>query len=196
MTFNWFTSLALNSINTWTHIEEWFHKYFYNGETELKLSDLTSVRQKYTEIIAEYIKRFRDTRNKWYSLMVRERDLADLAVAGLSSYLREKLEGQDFADVNQVLQSAVAHENRSRDSWSHGRLREGSRDRERGVVAAMDENLSSDDDVEVCMVEWVDAPKGKPMACSFLKPGPGKRDEMKFVFDVSKCDKLFWCVAA
>jgi hypothetical protein len=48
--------------------------------------------------------------------MVRERDLADLAVAGLSSYLREKLEGQDFADVNQVLQSAVAHENRSRDS--------------------------------------------------------------------------------
>jgi hypothetical protein len=29
------------------------------------------------------------------------------------------------------------------------------------------------------------------MACSFLKPGPRKKDEMKFMFDVSKCDKLF-----
>jgi hypothetical protein len=92
-TFNWFTSLALNSINTWAQLEERFHEYFYNGETELKLSDLTSVRQKYTETVSEYIKMFRETRNKCYSLTVRERDLADLAVAGLSSYLREKLEG-------------------------------------------------------------------------------------------------------
>lgn len=29
------------------------------------------------------------------------------------------------------------------------------------------------------------------MACSFLKPDPGKKDEMKFMIDVSKCDKLF-----
>jgi hypothetical protein len=41
-TFNWFTSLALDSINTWAQLEERFHEYFYNGETELKLSDLTS----------------------------------------------------------------------------------------------------------------------------------------------------------
>jgi hypothetical protein len=76
---------------------------FYNGETELKLSDLTSVRQKYTETVSEYIKRFRETRNKCYSLTIRERDLADLAVACLSTYLREKLEGQEFTDVNQVM---------------------------------------------------------------------------------------------
>ena len=42
--FNWFTSLAPNnSINTWVELEEKFHEYFYNGETELKLSNLTSV---------------------------------------------------------------------------------------------------------------------------------------------------------
>jgi hypothetical protein len=51
----------------------------------------------------EYIKRFRETRNKCYSLTVRERDLADLALVGLSSYLREKLERHKFNDVNQVL---------------------------------------------------------------------------------------------
>jgi hypothetical protein len=102
-TFSWFTSLAPNSINTWAGLEEKFHEYFYNGETELKLSDLTSVRQKYTETVPAYIKRYRETQNKCYSLMVRERDLTDLAFVGLSSYLREKLEGQEFLDVSQVL---------------------------------------------------------------------------------------------
>jgi hypothetical protein len=62
--FNWFTSLAPNSVSTWASLEERFHEYFYNGETELKLSDLTAVRQKYAETVTEYIKRFRETRNK------------------------------------------------------------------------------------------------------------------------------------
>jgi hypothetical protein len=84
--FNWFTALALNSISTWASQEEKFHEY-YNGETELKLFDLTSVRQKYTKTVTKYIKRFRETRNKCYSLIIRERDLADLALAGLLSYL-------------------------------------------------------------------------------------------------------------
>jgi hypothetical protein len=34
------------------------------------------------------------------------------------------MEGQDFADVNQVLQQAVVHENRARDHRSHGRFKE------------------------------------------------------------------------
>jgi hypothetical protein len=42
--FNWFTSLAPNSINTWPCLEKKFHNYFYNGLVELRLSDLTSVR--------------------------------------------------------------------------------------------------------------------------------------------------------
>jgi hypothetical protein len=45
-------------------------------------------------------------------------------------------------------------------------------------------------DTEVCITEWVDMPKGKPMTCLFLKLSSGKREEMKFTFDVSKCDKL------
>jgi hypothetical protein len=40
---------------------------------------------------------------------VREKDIADLALAGLSLYLREKMEGQEFADMNQVLQCDVVH---------------------------------------------------------------------------------------
>jgi hypothetical protein len=58
--FNWFTSLPLNSIDFWASLEQKFHDYFYNGEVELKLSDLTSLRQKYTETVSDYLKRFRE----------------------------------------------------------------------------------------------------------------------------------------
>jgi hypothetical protein len=49
----------------------------------------------------------------------------------------------------------------------------------------------SDDDVDECVAEWVDASRVKSLAFSFLKPSPERRDEMKFTFDVMKCDKLF-----
>jgi hypothetical protein len=54
--FSSFTSLAPNSIDTWALLEHKFHKYFYNGEVELKLSDLTAVKWKYGESISEYLK--------------------------------------------------------------------------------------------------------------------------------------------
>jgi hypothetical protein len=41
------------------------------------------------------------------------------------------------------------------------------------------------------VAKWVDTPKGKPVAYSFLKLGPMQREEMKFMFGVSKCNKLF-----
>jgi hypothetical protein len=44
-----------------------------------------------------------------------ERDLADLAFAGLASYLREKMEGQELLDINQVMQKVLAYENQAKD---------------------------------------------------------------------------------
>jgi hypothetical protein len=43
-TFNWFTSLPLNSIDSWVSLEQKFHDYFYNREVELRLYDLISLR--------------------------------------------------------------------------------------------------------------------------------------------------------
>jgi hypothetical protein len=71
--FNWFTSLAPNSITTWACLEQKFHDYFYYGDTELRLSHLTMVSQKYNETVSEYIRRFRETRNKCYSLTLGEK---------------------------------------------------------------------------------------------------------------------------
>jgi hypothetical protein len=58
-------------------------------------------------------------RNRCYNLTIGEKDLADWAFAGLSSYLREKLEGQEFLDVNQVLQRVTVHENRAKDQKAY-----------------------------------------------------------------------------
>jgi hypothetical protein len=56
--FNWFTSLPPNLIESWVSLEQKFHDYFYNGEVELRLFDLTSLRQKYTENIFDYLRQF------------------------------------------------------------------------------------------------------------------------------------------
>ena len=44
------------------------------------------------------------------------KDLAELALNGLRSRIKEKLEGYEFLTINQVLQRALAQESRSKES--------------------------------------------------------------------------------
>jgi hypothetical protein len=108
--FNWFTSLPSNSIDSWVSLEQKFHDYFYDGEVELRLSDLTYLRQKYTKTISDYLRWFREVRNRCYNLTIAEKDLVDLAFEGLTPYLRDKMEGQEFFDTKQLLQHALPYE--------------------------------------------------------------------------------------
>jgi hypothetical protein len=62
-----------------------------------------SLRLKYTKIILDYLRRFRKVRNRCYNLIIAEKNLADLAFAGLTPYLRDKLDGHEFSDTNQLL---------------------------------------------------------------------------------------------
>jgi hypothetical protein len=85
----------------------------------------------------------------------------------------------------------VVQENRVKDGKSHGRFRDsGTRDEKHGVNF-VDEDSASDSDAEVCVAEWVDTPKCKPISCSFLKPNANKKEEMQYTFDVTKCDWMF-----
>ena len=61
--FTWFIAFPPNSVFTFADLEQKFHEYFFIGETELRLSHLSSVKQKIYEGVSEYIRRFRDTRN-------------------------------------------------------------------------------------------------------------------------------------
>jgi hypothetical protein len=61
--FSWFSSLSPNSVDSWEQLEHKFHIHFYSLENELKLLDLTLVRQGRDESVSDYIRRFRDTKN-------------------------------------------------------------------------------------------------------------------------------------
>ena len=89
--FSWFLSLAPNSIRSWDELEQKFHDHFYSGDNETKLMDLTSVRQGRDESIQEYLKKFKDIKNRCFNLSLSEKDLVDLALAGLRSNYRAKL---------------------------------------------------------------------------------------------------------
>jgi hypothetical protein len=125
-------------------------------------------------------------------LTIGEKDLIDLAFPGLLPHLKEKMEGQEFVDINLALQRVSSHENRAKDSRSYSRFKDrSSRHKEKDNMSYVDGEDESEGDNEICIAEWVETSKDKPISCSFLKPNGGRKDEMKYTFDVSKCDKLF-----
>jgi hypothetical protein len=99
------------------------------------------------------------------------------------------MKGHDFFDMNQVLQRAMVHENHVKEVKTYGRFKETSSKDKLAVNGIGDESVSDEDGV--CVVVWVNTAKDQPLACLFLKPSPRRKDEMKYMFDVSKCDKLF-----
>jgi hypothetical protein len=98
--FSWFSSLPPNSVQSWNELEQKFHDHFYNGDNEAKLIDLTWVRQGRDESVSNYFKRFKDIKNRCFNLTVAEKDWADIALGGLRSHLKEKLEGFVYYSIN------------------------------------------------------------------------------------------------
>ena len=98
--FSWFSALPPNLVRSWNELEQKFHDHFYSGDNETKLTDLTSVRHGRDESIQEYFKKFKDIKNRCFNLSISDKDLVDVALNGLRSYLKEKLEGFDYFKLN------------------------------------------------------------------------------------------------
>jgi hypothetical protein len=60
---------------------------------QLKLTDLTSVRQGRDETVSAYIKRFKETKNHSFNLSITDMDLVDICLKGLRSSIRDKNRG-------------------------------------------------------------------------------------------------------
>jgi hypothetical protein len=78
--FAWFSSLAPGFIISWDMLERKFHDHFYSGSIQLKLMDLTSVRQARDETVSAYIKRFKETKNLCFNLSITDTDHADICL--------------------------------------------------------------------------------------------------------------------
>jgi hypothetical protein len=152
--FTWFTSLAHSSIFTWAQLEQKFHEYFYSGDTELRLSHLTTIKQKHNESIAGYVRRFRDSRNRCFNLNIFDKDLADLTYSGLSPHLKEKLESHVFSDVSQVLQWALNYESRAKESRNFHRSSEKARNERHVNMIEYSSESSDDKEADMCVAEW------------------------------------------
>jgi hypothetical protein len=93
--------------------------------------------------------------------------LVDLAFAGLTLYLKDKLDGQEFSDTNQLLQRALPYENLAKSSQFRDST---NKDKEKHHVNFMDEEADDEDGIEICVAEWDEKPRDKPISCSFLSP--------------------------
>jgi hypothetical protein len=109
---------------------------------------------------------------------------SDLAFVGLTPYRRDKLDKQEISDTNQLLQHVLPYENCAKSS----RFRDNAnKDKEKHHVNFMDEEANNEEGNEICVAEWIEKHGDKPISCSFLKTNGGRREEMRYTFDVSKC---------
>ena len=94
------TMLPANSILYWADLEKQFHQFFYSGVCEMKLTDLTSLRQRNDESVATIIQRFRDVKNRCFSLVLSDQQLAKIAFQGLLPHIKEKYTSQEFYSIS------------------------------------------------------------------------------------------------
>jgi hypothetical protein len=185
--FAWFSSLPTYSIYGWELLEQKFYEHFYRGTSEARLADLTLVRQTRDESVLDYFKRFKEIKNRCFNLTISEKDLADLTFHGMHSYLREKLEGHIYLSLTHLQQFASVQENRIKNTKEIARPSR----REVHVVEHSSDSLY-DESSEVLTTEFVWPSKAKSLMCDALKPTHKKRqDDIKYTFDVAKCDKIF-----
>ena len=102
--FAWFSSLPPNSILIWADLEKQFHKYFFAGVQEMRLTDLTVVKQRNNEHVTDYIQRFRDIRSRCFSLSLSDSQLAELAFKGMLPHNKEKFASQEFESLSHLAQ--------------------------------------------------------------------------------------------
>src|SRR6185312_12946844 len=100
--FTLFTTLPANSIIFWADLEKKFYQFFYSGIEEMKLTDLTNLRQRNDESVAAFIQRFRDIKNRCFSLVLSDQYLTEVAFQGLLPHIKKKYASQEFYSISQM----------------------------------------------------------------------------------------------
>jgi hypothetical protein len=126
--------------------------------------------------VAEYVQRFREIKNRCYSIRISEKEAVELAILGLVKPVRDLVFQLEFNSLAHLVQKMTVYEQR------HPELYQDKFKRQVVMVDAED----SEDDPEIAVVEW--ARGAKPMSCKWVKQqGPLKG----FDFDVNKVEQIF-----
>nr|AAM08865.1 Putative retroelement [Oryza sativa Japonica Group] len=138
----------------WADLEKQFHSYFYSGIHEMKLFDLTAIRQRHDEPVQDYIQRFREMRNRCYSLALTDSQLADLAFQGLIAPIKEKFLSQEFESLSHLAQKVTLHEQRFAEAKKNFK--------KINHVCPYMYGSDDEEDPEVAAAEWVRSKKVVP----------------------------------
>jgi hypothetical protein len=166
-------TLPANSIVCWADVEKQFHKYFFAGMHEMKLTDLTSLRHRGDELVTAFIQRFREVRNKCYSLTLNDAQLAKLALQGLLPHIKEKYASQEFESLTQLLHRMSNQDVRPYEQKRNFQKR-----------VAYVEYSNTEEETEIGLAEWI---RNKTL----MTMPYGKEEAPKFGFDLTKADKIF-----
>jgi hypothetical protein len=142
----------------------------------MKITYLTRLKQRNDETVAGFVQRFREVRNKCYSLNLGHKQLAELAFQGLLPTLREKYASHDFESLSQLVSRMRQETAKSYEPRRNFHKK----------VSYVDYSDLEDEDNMIGLAEWV---KGKKtVSCPF-----GKKEPEKFGFDITKADKYLIC---
>jgi len=130
------------------------------------------LRQRNDESVAAFIQRFRDVKNRCFSLVLSDQQLAEIAFQGLLPHIKEKYASQEFYSISQMAHRMIGE----------ARPYEQKRSNFQKKVNFVDysDSSDSDDDKMVGSAEWVQNNK-KPISCPF-----GNKELKKYGFDITK----------
>jgi hypothetical protein len=86
----------------WVHLTGTFGT-LVGGDPWVPMSLMTRLKQRNDETVVGFVQRFREVRNKCYSLNLGDKQLAELAFYGLLPTLREKYASHDFESLSQLV---------------------------------------------------------------------------------------------
>ena len=109
-----------------------------------------------------------------------------MAFSGLCSHIKERLESYDFFTVTQVHQRASAIESQSNESQDSHRHHHSNTH-----TLECNSDCPDDESKEVYAAKFIWPSQAKSYACTALRPFQKNQQEEKFIFDVSKCDRIF-----
>jgi hypothetical protein len=140
---------------------------------------LAQVRQKHGETVAEYIRRFREVKNRCYSTRISEKEAVELASLGLLKTIKDLAFQLEFNSLAHLVQKLTTYEQR------HPKLYQ---DRFKRQVTLIDKEGAEDsgDDQEVAVAEWTRG--ANPMSCKWVKQQGSTKG---FDFDMSKVEQIF-----
>ena len=99
--FTWFTTLPLNSIDSWTKLGKLFHEQFYEGYSKISLVELSNIKRKFTESIDDYLNRFRLLKARCFT-QVPEHELVQMAAGSLDYSIRKKIDPTFVKSISQL----------------------------------------------------------------------------------------------